>query len=167
MPDDRYPLRPTSSFWTEGVGFRDAVPLRSFIRTAEERRSAEGAVKELTVHLQKDLREMESNGMSDEMVGRIEAMYLDKLALVEAQLAAYSRLKEGQAPVEMSLSELRPGLVRLRIAQGMTQRQLARTLGVADSTVSRDEKTLYEGLTIKKALRILEALGATARVTLS
>jgi len=166
MPDNRNIPRPTSAFWTEGA-LRTAQPIRPFIRTGEERRSAEAAVAQMSGYLLRDLKQMESNGVPDEVLGRIEAMYLEKLALVEAQLEEYDRLRGGHAPVEMSLSELRPGLVRLRIARGMTQRELARALGVADSTVSRDERSLYEGLTIKKALRILEALGATAKVTLS
>ncbi len=164
MPDNRNIPRPTNAFWTDGA-LRTAKPVRPFIRTAEDRRSAEAAVQQMSAYLLRDLKQMESNGVPDEVLGRIEAMYLEKLALVEGQLADYGRLKEGQAPVAMSLSDLRPGLVRLRIARGLTQRQLARALGVADSTVSRDEKTLYEGLTIKKALRVLGALGATATVT--
>ncbi len=165
--------RPTNPFWQQGPdgairgGLRNAVPARAFIRTAEDRRSAEEAITQLNRHLVRDLREMEDNGVPEEMLTRIEAMYLERLAEVQAQLAAWDQLKKGEFAQQLPLSELRAGLVRLRIARGLTQRQLARALGVADSTVSRDEQSLYEGLTFKKANRILEALGVTATVTLT
>ena len=52
-------------------------------------------------------------------------------------------------------------MVALRIANGLTQRELARRLEVHESQVSRDERNEYYGITLEKALRILEALGET------
>jgi transcriptional regulator with XRE-family HTH domain len=50
-------------------------------------------------------------------------------------------------------------LIGLRIAQGMSQRALAEILDVHESQVSRDEVNEYHGITVKRAHRILEALG--------
>src|SRR5262245_34676360 len=52
-------------------------------------------------------------------------------------------------------------LIALRIANGLTQRELARRLGVDESQVSRDERNEYYGITVERAQRILDALGAT------
>jgi transcriptional regulator with XRE-family HTH domain len=50
-------------------------------------------------------------------------------------------------------------LVSLRIAVGLTQRELAFRLGVHESLVSRDERNEYQGLTIPRAAQILQVLG--------
>jgi transcriptional regulator with XRE-family HTH domain len=42
----------------------------------------------------------------------------------------------------------------------MTQRQLAERLGVNETAVSRDERNEYHGITVDRATKVLEALGA-------
>ncbi len=54
-------------------------------------------------------------------------------------------------------------LVALRIAQGITQRELAERLGVHGSQVSRDERNEYHGVTVERVQRILDALGVEVR----
>jgi hypothetical protein len=54
-------------------------------------------------------------------------------------------------------------LVALRIALGLTQRQLAERLSVNESQISRDERNEYQGITVDRASRILDALGVTLR----
>ena len=46
----------------------------------------------------------------------------------------------------------------LRIAKGLTQRELAEHLGVHQSQVSRDERNEYHGITLERARRILHAM---------
>jgi transcriptional regulator with XRE-family HTH domain len=40
-----------------------------------------------------------------------------------------------------------------------SQRELAKRLGVPESQVSRDERNEYFGITLERAVRILDALG--------
>lgn len=54
-------------------------------------------------------------------------------------------------------------LVALRIALGLTQRQLAERLSVNESQISRDERNEYQGVTVDRASRILDALGVTLK----
>jgi transcriptional regulator with XRE-family HTH domain len=42
----------------------------------------------------------------------------------------------------------------------MTQRELAEKLRVHESQVSRDERNEYHGITVERASRILDAIGA-------
>ncbi len=49
-------------------------------------------------------------------------------------------------------------LVALRIARGITQRELAQRLEVHESQVSRDERNKYHGVTAERASRIHDAL---------
>ena len=49
-------------------------------------------------------------------------------------------------------------LISTRIAQGMSQRELARRLEVHESQVPRDERNEYYGITLERAVKILDAL---------
>ncbi len=49
-------------------------------------------------------------------------------------------------------------LINLRIANRVKQRELADRLGVDESVVSRDERNEYRGITVERAVRILQAL---------
>jgi transcriptional regulator with XRE-family HTH domain len=49
-------------------------------------------------------------------------------------------------------------LVDTRRAQKMSQRELARRLDVHESQVSRDERNEYFGITLERAIKILDAL---------
>jgi ribosome-binding protein aMBF1 (putative translation factor) len=79
------------------------------------------------------------------------------------EVRSYDRLRRGRFDDAPNLRELGPLLVSLRIARGLTQRQLAKRLKVHETLVSRDERNEYHGITLDRAARILEALGATVR----
>jgi ribosome-binding protein aMBF1 (putative translation factor) len=82
---------------------------------------------------------------------------------LEEEVEAYERLKRGDLGEIDNLHGLGRTLVALRIALGMTQRQLAERLNVNESQVSRDERNEYHGITVDRASRILDALGVTLR----
>ncbi|MBL9118528.1 MAG: helix-turn-helix transcriptional regulator [Phycisphaerae bacterium] len=75
------------------------------------------------------------------------------------EVESYERLKRGQFSEFENLHGLGQILIGLRIARGMTQRQLAEQLGVNESMVSRDERNEYHGITVERAMRVLDALG--------
>jgi ribosome-binding protein aMBF1 (putative translation factor) len=54
-------------------------------------------------------------------------------------------------------------LVALRVAQNITQRELAKRLGVHESQVSRDERNEYFGITLDRATKVIDALGLRLR----
>jgi hypothetical protein len=89
---------------------------------------------------------------------------LDPLRSFHLQLAeeveSYERLKRGDLGELTNLHGLGRSLVALRIALSLTQRQLAERLGVHESQVSRDERNEYHGVTVERASRILDVLGA-------
>ena len=80
------------------------------------------------------------------------------LQLVE-EVESYERLKRGDVGELRNLHGLGRSLVALRIALGLTQRELAARLDVHESQVSRDERNEYHGITVERASRILDALG--------
>lgn len=82
---------------------------------------------------------------------------------LEEELASYERLKRGEFDEVLNLRGLGPLLVSLRIARGLTQRQLAEKLAVHETQVSRDERNEYHGITLERAAKILESLGVEVR----
>ena len=94
---------------------------------------------------------------------------LDPLRSFHTELAdeikAYERLRSGQFEDTRNLHGLGRVLVALRIARGLSQRELAARLDVHESQVSRDERHEYHGITVERASRILDALNVTLRST--
>ena len=82
------------------------------------------------------------------------------------EVESYERLKRGDFEELRNFEGLGRLLIALRIASGLTQRDLAEKLEVHESQVSRDERNEYHGVTVERANRVLEALGVvlTSRV---
>jgi transcriptional regulator with XRE-family HTH domain len=75
-------------------------------------------------------------------------------------VAWYERVKRHDFEAIKDLTRIGRVLIALRIAQGLTQRDLATLLGVSEAVVSRDERSAYHGIGVERAQRILDALGA-------
>lgn len=90
---------------------------------------------------------------------------MEPLLSFQGQLADeiewYENVRRGNFPVVRRLTQLGQLLIALRIASGLTQRELADRLGVSESVVSRDEHNEYHGITIGRAQRTLDALQAS------
>jgi ribosome-binding protein aMBF1 (putative translation factor) len=82
---------------------------------------------------------------------------------LEEEVEGYERLKRGELGELDNLHGLGRTLVALRIALGLTQRELAERLDVNESQVSRDERNEYHGVTVDRASRILDALGVSLK----
>jgi DNA-binding XRE family transcriptional regulator len=87
---------------------------------------------------------------------------VDPLRSFHLQLAeeveSYERLKRREFAEIENLKGIGHLLISLRIALGLSQRDLARRLDVHESQVSRDERNEYFGITLERAARILDAL---------
>jgi ribosome-binding protein aMBF1 (putative translation factor) len=85
---------------------------------------------------------------------------------IKDEVDSYDRLKKGRLDELHNLHGVGQMLIGVRIAMGLSQRELAEKLGVHESQISRDERNEYYGITIERAARILDALGveATTRV---
>jgi ribosome-binding protein aMBF1 (putative translation factor) len=102
-------------------------------------------------------------GLSDDEVKRvIDPMESFHMQLVE-EAESYERLKRGEFDELDNFQGFGQLLVSLRIAQGLSQRELAKRLGVHESQVSRDERNEYFGITLERAIKILDALNAHLR----
>jgi predicted XRE-type DNA-binding protein len=100
------------------------------------------------------------------MTGRGQAMATTKadvMEWVEAQLAQDARLR---AQVEVRLNELRleQQLAALREARGLSQRQVARLLGVSQPAIAKLESGTVKNLQLKTLVRMVTALGGRLQV---
>ena len=70
------------------------------------------------------------------------------------------------APIQR-LSEIGRILIALRIANGLSQRELAEKLGISEAVVSRDERNEYHNITVDRAQKILDALNEVVTSTVA
>jgi transcriptional regulator with XRE-family HTH domain len=72
------------------------------------------------------------------------------------QLSFRAQLEE---EIEMyNLGNIGHWLIGVRIAQGLSQKELATRLGVSEQQISRDERNEYHGITVDRAQSILESM---------
>jgi DNA-binding XRE family transcriptional regulator len=103
-------------------------------------------------------------GLSAEAVNRVvDPMESFHLQLKE-EVESYERLKRREFDQLDNFRGFGHMLISLRIAQGITQRELAKRLGVHESQVSRDERNEYFGITLERAMKVLEALHVRLRL---
>lgn len=101
---------------------------------------------------------LKTAGLKAEEIKRvIDPMESFHLQLKE-EVESYERLKRGEFEELDNLRGLGHLLIALRIAQGISQRELAKRLEVHESQVSRDERNEYFGITLERAMKIVDAL---------
>jgi DNA-binding XRE family transcriptional regulator len=84
-----------------------------------------------------------------------------ELAVLREQLERYEALKAGKVKSRKarSLRELPIVLIEGRIAAGLTQRELAKRLGVPEQQIQRYEATLYAGISLQRLQEVADTLG--------
>ena len=106
---------------------------------------------------------LKTAGLKAEEINRvIDPMESFHLQLKE-EVESYERLKRGEFEELDNLRGLGHLLIAVRIAQGISQRELAKRLEVHESQVSRDERNEYFGVTLERAMKILDALNVHLR----
>ena len=84
---------------------------------------------------------------------------------LRAELAEYDRLKAADLSVisTASVDELADGLIKARIAAGLSQRALAQRLGVKEQRVQRYEAERYASASYRRLCQVSDALGVPIR----
>lgn len=137
----------------------------TMIRNETEYRETLRRLAEQDEHIKLQTEQLRQMELSKDEIKRV----LDPVRCFREQLkeevAIYEGLKRGEFSDVQNFSGLGPLLIALRIASGITQRELAERLEVNESQVSRDERNEYRGITVERASRILEVLGAKLKTT--
>jgi DNA-binding XRE family transcriptional regulator len=126
----------------------------------------EAEYQEIQKRLEKDLefikaqreRLEEMKLKPDEVERAMEPAYSFHEQLKE-EVQWYEKVKRRDFGIIQDLTGLGPLLIALRIANGISQTELAQRLDVDVSQISRDERNEYHGISIDRAQRVLNALG--------
>jgi DNA-binding XRE family transcriptional regulator len=115
-----------------------------------------------------DNREFPSNvdpGMKKLMHDAIAS----EIEVLRAQVNHYEKLRDGHITSReiTSLHELPAVLIEARIAARLTQRQLAKRIGVAEQQVQRWEANDYSGVGVHRLQEIADALGVQIHETIT
>ncbi len=128
------------------------------IRNDKEYQEAVKRLKADQKIIEEQKKQLASEGLTDEQIQRgIEPLLSFHQQLVE-EVEWYERIKRGDIGTILSITDLGKCLIALRIASGMTQKELAERLGVKESQISRDERNEYFGITLQRAQKIVDAI---------
>jgi HTH-type transcriptional regulator/antitoxin HigA len=111
------------------------------------------------------IAEEKSGKRSEAIRGSYEGM----IRQLEDELREYDQLKLGnlKLPKIDRLDEIAPFIVKLRIAKGVSQTELAHRLSVSKQVISRYEESDYQTVGVARLQEILDAIGVKTAVTLS
>ncbi len=129
------------------------------IRNETEYQQAVTRLEAERQRLDEHVQAWEAEGFTAREIERLRAPLESFHMQLEEEVQSYERLKRGHFSEFENLHGLGQVLIGVRIARGMTQRELARKLGVDESAVSRDERNEYHGITVERAMRVLDAMG--------
>lgn len=135
------------------------------IRNETEYKEAVQNVKNEQRRLLDYRKSLKQQGLKPDQVERaMEPLESFHLQLRE-EVETYEHLKQGRFEEISNLQGIGLLLISLRIAKGITQRELAKRLNVSESQISRDERNEYHGITLDRASKVLDALGAKLKTS--
>jgi len=135
------------------------------IRTESEYRAALAQLAAERKRLREQDKQLRAEGVAPASRKRLLDPQRSFSEQIAEEVASYGRLREGDVGELENLHGLGRLLIALRIARGMTQRDLAEQLAVHETQVSRDERNEYQGVTVERASRIMDVLKASVRTT--
>jgi len=110
---------------------------------------------------------LEAQGLTPEQVERGMDATLSYHAQLAEEVNWYEKVRRREIAPLANLTQIGRLLIGLRIANGLSQRELADRLCVSEAAISRDERNEYHGVTLEKAQRVLEALGETVMASVA
>jgi ribosome-binding protein aMBF1 (putative translation factor) len=128
------------------------------IRNETEYREASTRLADERSRLTSHRSRLKQAGLGEAEIKRVIDPMMSFHLQLQEEMESYERLKRGEFEELGNLSGFGQLLISMRIAQGISQRELARRLDVHESQVSRDERNEYYGITLERAIRILDAL---------
>jgi DNA-binding Xre family transcriptional regulator len=137
------------------------------IRNENEYKEAVRRLAEEEQRIAAQTQKLKDMGLTAEQVKRGIDPFLSFHLQLREEVEDYERLKRREVREVQNLRGIGHMLISIRIATGISQRELAEKLGVNESQVSRDERNEYHGITLDRAAKIMEALEAEVRIGVS
>jgi transcriptional regulator with XRE-family HTH domain len=135
------------------------------IRTESEYRRTLEKLEQTKTHIATQQQYFLEQGLTPEQSERAIHPLLTFKAQLEEGIETYNHLRRGELPTLHSLSNIGTWLIGVRIAKGLSQKELAAKLGVSEQQVSRDERNEYHGITVDRAQGILETMDVQYQIS--
>ena len=129
------------------------------IRTESEYQNSKRRIEQAEQILREQETKLAAEGWGADQIKRALDPTRDFHDQVKHEMESYERLKQGHFDEVQNLHGFGQMLIGVRIAVGLTQRELADKMGVPESEVFRDERNEYYGITLERAAMVLDALG--------
>jgi DNA-binding XRE family transcriptional regulator len=137
------------------------------IRTEREYEEALRRLAEGREFAESQRASFETAGLVPEHVELAMSPTLAMLASMQGAISWYEQARQGKIRPLPNLTSIGLSLIALRIARGLTQRQLAERLGINEAQVSKDERNEYHGVSVERAQRVLDALEGSVSVAVT
>ena len=134
------------------------------IRTEAEYKNAQEKLDQEQDTLQRQREQLEEMDLSEEEVERALEPLISFRDQLREEIETYEQMRRGDLSALHDLRSIGRWLIGARIAKGWPLSRLADELDVSVQQVSRDEQNEYEGITTRRAQRILDALGVRFRL---
>jgi transcriptional regulator with XRE-family HTH domain len=128
------------------------------IRSEAEYRDAVGHSQRTAERLIQYREELRAKGLSPDKVEKVVGSMVSIHDDLQEEIGRYRRFKEGDLSGFKGLREIGHLLIAARLARGLSQRELAEKLKIHESQVSRDERNEYQGISLERAVQVLEVL---------
>lgn len=129
------------------------------IRNEREYQEAPRRLQDDQSFIAEQRRALEELALAPAEVERAMGPALSFHAQLVEEVEWYERVFRRDFEAIHSLTAIGRLLIAARIANRLTQQELAERLGVSPAQVSRDERNEYHGITVERAQLILDCLG--------
>lgn len=134
------------------------------IKTDAAYNAAVRRLKDDRAHLEAKREALSAEGLTAEQIERVVEPEISFHLQLREEVEWYESVRRGDFQAVTSLQDIGRLLIALRIASGLSQRELAARLNVDESLVSRDERNEYYGITMQRAQQIIDALNGQIEV---
>lgn len=131
------------------------------IRSEKEYREAVERLRQATEEIAARREKLKEMSFPESGIQRALKPTLSLRVQLEEDVEWYQRVRQRDFGTIRDLSEVGALLIALRVANGLSQKELAEGLGVSEAQVSRDERNQYHGITVDRLQRVLDAMGET------
>ena len=106
---------------------------------------------------------------SGKRAAAIRGSYEEMIRQLEEEVREYDELKTGSfaLPSIERLDQIAPFIVKIRIAKGVSQTELAMRLDVSKQVISRHEEDQYQSVNLNRLQAILDVLGISVKVSIT
>jgi ribosome-binding protein aMBF1 (putative translation factor) len=136
------------------------------IKTDAAYATAVRRLKEDRAHIEAKRQALIAEGLDEEQIARVLEPEMSFHLQLQEEASWYESARRGDLQEATRLQDLGRLLIALRIAKGISQRDLANLLGVHESLVSRDERNEYFGITAQRAQEIIDKLDGQVEIVI-